>query len=96
MALRLTGQIGLPPHRGAGGFDHAAVHRARGRVYVAHTANDAVDVIDAVGHRYQASIEALPGVAGALVSEERNLVFTSNFYAFLPETHRAAVYVDAA
>ena len=78
MALRLTGSIDLPPHRGPGGFDHAAVHRALGRVYVAHTANDAVDVIDSVNQRYQASIEKLAGVAGALVSEERNLVFTSN------------------
>ena len=78
MALWLTGHIDLPPHRGAGGFDHAAVHRARGRVYVAHTANDAVDVIDAIGQRYLASIEGLTGVAGALVSEERDLVFSSN------------------
>ena len=29
-----------------GGFDHAAVHAASGHVYVAHTANDAVDVFD--------------------------------------------------
>jgi len=78
VALRLTDHIDLPPHRGPGGFDHAAVHRGRGRVYVAHTANDAVDVIDSIGHRYLASIERLAGVAGALVSEERDLVFTSN------------------
>jgi DNA-binding beta-propeller fold protein YncE len=47
-------------------------------VYVAHTANDAVDVIDGPGQRYIASIPDLPGVAGALVDEARDLVFTSN------------------
>lgn len=79
MPLRLAGSIPLPPHRGGrGGFDHAAGHRGRGRVYVAHTANDAVDVIDVAGQRYLGSIDKLTGVAGALVCEARDLVFTSN------------------
>jgi len=43
---------------------------------VAHTANDAVDVIDVDAERYLRSIEGLTGVAGALVSDD--LVFTSN------------------
>ena len=46
MPLKLTGHVTLPEHKGNGGFDHAAVHAASGQVYVAHTANDAVDVID--------------------------------------------------
>ena len=46
MALRLLGHIELPPNRSAGGFDHADVHQATDRLYVAHTSNDAVDVID--------------------------------------------------
>ena len=78
MALRLTGYVDLPPHRGPGGFDHAAVHRQLARVYVAHTANDAVDVIDVGAQRHRESIENLRGVTGALVSEECKLVFTSN------------------
>jgi DNA-binding beta-propeller fold protein YncE len=78
MALRHRGYVDLPSHRGAGGFDHAAVNARTGRVYVAHTANDAVDVIDGPGQRYIASIPDLPGVAGALVDEARDLVFTSN------------------
>ena len=48
MILRLAGSIELPAHRGDGGFDHAAVHGAGRRLYVAHTANDALDVIDLV------------------------------------------------
>jgi DNA-binding beta-propeller fold protein YncE len=45
---------------------------------VAHTANDAVDVIDSSQDRYLRSIRNLQGVAGVLVSNERDLVFTSN------------------
>src|SRR2546421_1460378 len=48
------------------------------RLYVAHTSNDAVDVIDTVRDRYIESIPDFTGVAGALVSEARGLVFTSN------------------
>jgi DNA-binding beta-propeller fold protein YncE len=78
MALTRQGEIALPAHRGQGGFDHAAVHHRAGRLYVAHTANDALDVIDIEAGRYLHSIEGLRGIAGALVAESRNLVFTSN------------------
>jgi DNA-binding beta-propeller fold protein YncE len=78
MAMKHVGYVELPPHAGRGGFDHAAVHGGRGRLYVAHTANDAIDVIDCVAHRYLRSIPDLPAVAGALVSEADDLVFTSN------------------
>jgi DNA-binding beta-propeller fold protein YncE len=78
MALRLLGHIELPPNRAQGGFDHADVHLPSDRLYVAHTSNDAVDVIDMVADRYIESIASLIGVAGALVSEARELVFTSN------------------
>ena len=77
MALRHLGFIDLPAHVKAGGFDHAAVHPPTGRIYVAHTANDAVDVIDIQKERYLFSIGGLTGVAGALVAEP-HLVFTSN------------------
>ena len=78
MTLRPAGFIDLPTHRGEGGFDHAAVHEPSGRVYVAHPANDAVDVLDGRVNRYLRSIPGLTGVAGVLISEERDLVFTSN------------------
>jgi len=78
VVLRLEGYVELPEHRGEGGFDHAAVHRELGRLYVAHTANDAVDIIDLDKGRYVDSIVGLTGVAGALVSEAWDLVFTSN------------------
>ena len=78
MPLKHAGYIELPPNAGAGGFDHAAVHRGRDRLYVAHTANDSVDVVDVKAGRFLRSIDGLPGVAGALVDETLDLVFTSN------------------
>jgi DNA-binding beta-propeller fold protein YncE len=48
------------------------------RIYVAHTANDSLDVIDGASDRYLRSIPNLTEVAGALVSDESDLVFTSN------------------
>jgi DNA-binding beta-propeller fold protein YncE len=78
MNLELLGHVELPENVKPGGFDHAAVHRASARLYVAHTANDALDVIDCAHDRYSHSIKSLTGVAGALVSDEENLVFTSN------------------
>jgi DNA-binding beta-propeller fold protein YncE len=78
MTLRLLGHIELPPHRSNGGFDHADVHSPTNRIYVAHTANDSIDVIDCAEDRYVESISGFTAVAGALVSEARGLVFTTN------------------
>lgn len=77
MALQLRGFVDLPPHaRSAGGFDHAAVDEATGRVYVAHTASDAIDVFDPQALKYAGSVGGLAAVAGALVANGH--VFTSN------------------
>jgi DNA-binding beta-propeller fold protein YncE len=76
--MKLRGYVELPGHEKPGGFDHAAVQGKRARLYVAHTVNDSLDVIDCAGDRYLHSIPDLIGVAGALVAEEQNLVFTSN------------------
>lgn len=78
MILEQIGEISLPAHRGPGGFDHAAVHGPRRYLYVAHTANHALDVIDCEAAKYLRSVPRLEAVAGALVSEAHDLVFTSN------------------
>ena len=78
MTLKHIGYVDLPEHITPGGFDHAAVHRASARLYVAHTCNDTLDVIDCATDRYLRSIPNLIGIAGALASDDRNLVFTSN------------------
>ena len=57
MSLQLRGYVSLPPHS-SGGFDHGDVHAAMHRVFVAHTANDTVDVID--GKRLE-FLESIPG-----------------------------------
>jgi len=76
--LRSVGYITLPTHAAAGGFDHAAVHAASGHVYVAHTANNAVDVFDPSTRKALFSIPGLAGVAGVIVSDEAQLIITSN------------------
>jgi DNA-binding beta-propeller fold protein YncE len=76
--LRHRGFIDLPAHAKPGGFDHAAVHEPTGRIYVAHTANDAVDVIDIAAQKYIGSIGDLTAVAGALVTPGHDLIATSN------------------
>jgi DNA-binding beta-propeller fold protein YncE len=76
--LTLTGYLSLPAHTGSGGFDHAAVHAATGHVYVAHTANSTIDVFDPAAKKHLYSVPDLKAVAGALVSDESQLVFTSN------------------
>src|SRR5262252_8451256 len=76
--LTQVGFVELPKHEASGGFDHAAVHAASGHVYVAHTANHAVDVFDPSSQKHLFSIPKLSGVAGVLVSDEAELVITSN------------------
>ena len=78
MVLHPVGKIELPEHVGQGGFDHAAIHAATGKLFVAHTINNSLDVIDITKDRYLHSIPDLSGVAGALVDDSKNLVFTSN------------------
>lgn len=78
MALKRLPTIDLPENIHPGGFDYAAAHSGRGRIFVAHTANHMIDVIDTLEDRFLHSIRGLTGVAGTLVSEEDDLLFTSN------------------
>src|SRR5437867_9842270 len=76
--LELRTYIDLPAHRGRAAFDHADVDPADGRIYLAHTGNDAVDEIDTTAQRWATSIEGLQGVAGVLLSPSWRMLFTSN------------------
>jgi DNA-binding beta-propeller fold protein YncE len=98
MSLCLEGYVDLPAHRSKGGFDHADIHAVSDRLYVAHTCNDALDVIDCARDRYIESVPGLTAVAGALVSETRGLVFTSNrgentVSVFAPGAEREAIKI---
>jgi DNA-binding beta-propeller fold protein YncE len=93
MTLRLISHIELPAHLSDDGFDHAAIHAPTDHLYVAHTANDSIDIIDCARDTYVESIPGFAGVAGALVCEQRGLVFTSNrgentVSTFAPGTER--------
>src|SRR2546426_536776 len=68
--LEFVGFVDLPAHRRPGGFDYAAVHPRAGRGYVAHTANDALGVIDGLTSRYVGAIPPSP---------DRSLFLSSTF-----------------
>jgi DNA-binding beta-propeller fold protein YncE len=79
MSLVRTGFVAVPPGRTTG-FDHADVWRSGGgsRVYVAHTGADRIDVIDCRARAYLRSLNDLPGVAGVLIDQEHDLLFSSD------------------
>ena len=56
-------------------------------MYVAHTGANRVDVLDCEQHTFLRSLPGLPGVAGVLIDEEHDLLFTSD-----RATARASVY----
>ncbi len=78
MSLAYKTHVELPANLQSGGFDHAVIHFGTNRLYVAHSVNNSLEVVDSALDRYLFSMPELSGVAGALVSQERNLVFTSN------------------
>jgi DNA-binding beta-propeller fold protein YncE len=78
VGLVLTGFIpiraGFKP-----GFDHADVYRKGRRLYVAHTGADRIDVIDCEARAYLGALPVeLPGVAGVLIDEDHDLLFSSD------------------
>ena len=87
MSLQLETYISLPPNEGRGGFDHADVHAASDQPI------GEPGIIDVVDTRKMRRVETIATEAGAhtiALDRKRNRVF-----AFLPQTHRAAVYRDA-
>jgi DNA-binding beta-propeller fold protein YncE len=77
VSLTRVGFIAIPPGAEPG-FDHADVYRPSRRMYLAHTGADRVDVLDCAQHTVLRSIPDLPGVAGVLIDEEQDLLFTSD------------------
>jgi DNA-binding beta-propeller fold protein YncE len=75
VTVALRGFVELPAHA-RGGFDHADVHLASGRVFVAHTANGTVDVINGEDMRCERTIEGCPEGSGVLCVEGE-LVFAA-------------------
>jgi DNA-binding beta-propeller fold protein YncE len=81
MPLVQAGFIPIPPGRRPG-FDHADVWQSRSpgesRLYVAHTGADRIDVIDCTTNTYLCALANLPGVAGVLIDNEHDLLFSSD------------------
>jgi len=77
MSLTRVGFVAVPPGA-ASGFDHADVSRKARRMYVAHTGANRVDVLDCRTRGFLHSLPELPGVAGVLIDEEHDLLFTSD------------------
>ena len=74
MALRLRGEVNLPAHLGDGGFDHGDVHPPSGQVFIAHTANGTVEVIDGGGLQHVATIDDCAEASGVLSAPETGVV----------------------
>ena len=77
MSLVRVGFMAVPPGANEG-FDHADVLRGGRRMYVAHTGADRVDVLDCKQLTFLRSLADLPGVAGVLIDEHHDLLFTSD------------------
>jgi DNA-binding beta-propeller fold protein YncE len=81
MALKQVGFIPVPPGSQPG-FDHADVWQGRSsgdtRLYVAHTGADCLEVIDCATNTYLRALPDLPGVAGVLIDNEQDLLFSSD------------------
>ena len=78
MSLARVGFIAIPPGAKPG-FDHADVHRQRRRIYVAHTGADRIEVLDCNARTYLHALPVeLPGVAGVLIDEQQELLFSSD------------------
>src|SRR5438552_3781694 len=77
MGLDLQGEVQLPSHQPPGGFDHGDVHPGSGRVYVAHTANGTVEVIDGERLEHLATIGDCAEASGVLCPAGVDLVFAA-------------------
>lgn len=77
--LTLRGYVDLPPPTsdGTSEFDHGDVHRATGRVFVAHTAANTVEVVDGLTDNHLMTIPGCPEGSGVLCAQEENIVFAA-------------------
>lgn len=77
MSLVREGFVRLPAGP-APGFDHSDMWQRGARMYVAHTGADRIEVIDCRTHAYLRSLDGHPGVAGVLIDQEEDFLFTSD------------------
>jgi len=73
MSLIAAGTIEIPNSRGSA-FDHGAFEAGTRRVFIAHTARDSLEVVDADTSQHLATLRGFPEAAGVVAGEGRVLV----------------------
>jgi len=73
MSLIAAGTIEIPNSRGSA-FDHGAFEPETRRVFIAHTARDSLEVVDADTGQHLATLRGFPEAAGVVAGEGRVLV----------------------
>jgi hypothetical protein len=68
MSLMSAGTIEIPNSLSTS-FDHGAFEAETGRVFIAHTARDSLEVVDAHTNRHLATLRGFPGAAGVVAGE---------------------------
>lgn len=77
VTIELVGDVQLPAHAGPGGFDHGDVHQASGRIFVTHTANGTIEVVDGEQLRHLATIPDCQEASGVLCPSSADLVIAA-------------------
>ena len=77
MTLKFRCYIDLPSHA-SGGFDHADIHLSSGKVFLAHTANGTVEIIDGLKDCHLTTIRDCPEASGVLCAQHENLTFAAS------------------
>jgi DNA-binding beta-propeller fold protein YncE len=76
MSLQIRQTIDVPPYK-PGSFDHADVHPASGRVFVAHTAFGQVEILDGEASRHVRTVLDCPEASGVLYAPEVDWIFAA-------------------
>jgi hypothetical protein len=75
MSLMAAGIIEIPDSLGTS-FDHGAFEPETRRVFIAHTARDSLEVVDADSNQHVATLRGFPGAAG-VVADKGNVLVTN-------------------
>ena len=86
MSLIAADTIEIPNSRGSA-FDHGAFEAETRRVFIAHTARDSLEVVDADTSQHLATLRGFPEAAGALLAKVGSWSRTAAVPAWLGSMH---------
>jgi len=78
LPLTFEGNIQLPRDTGLPSIDLLDLDYRNGRLYVPHSSNNALDIVDSRSGTYIGSVSNLPGVKAVTLTADPNIVYTSN------------------